>query len=163
MKVEKAYHQTNAKMQVIEDEALVENCARMGALLVEKLNALKATHSVIKEVRGKGLMVAIEFQEPAELTPKLGWKFLHKLEKELFVQTVVTSLLSKHRILSQIAGHGVDILKILPPLIITEKEVDLFVNALDSVLHLYRKFPGPIWQLGANFMRNSLKKVSAKA
>jgi acetylornithine/succinyldiaminopimelate/putrescine aminotransferase len=152
-----------ATMQVIEDEELVANCARMGALLVEKLNCLKASHSVIKEVRGKGLMVAIEFQEPAELAPKLGWKFLHKVESELFVQMVVTSLLSRHRILSQIAGHGVDILKILPPLIITEKEVDLFVSALDSVLQLCRKFPGPIWELGANFMRSSLKKASAKA
>ncbi|XHR29974.1 MAG: aspartate aminotransferase family protein [Chthoniobacteraceae bacterium] len=152
-----------ATLQIIEDEKLVENSAKMGALLMEKLEALKARHSVIKEVRGKGLIIAIEFQEPKEFAPKMGWKLLHKMETELFTQMVVTSLLSRHRVLSQIAGHAVDIVKILPPLIITEKEVDLFVNAFDSVLSLCSKFPGPIWELGGNFMKSSLKKVGAKS
>ncbi len=150
-----------ATLQVIEDENLVENAARMGALLVEKLNALKSKHSLIKEVRGRGLILAIEFHEPSELTPKLGWKFLHKVEQELFSQMIVTTLLSRHRILTQVAAHGMDVVKILPPLVIGEKEVDTFVTALDSVLQLCRKFPGPIWDLGANFVRQSIRKTPA--
>jgi 4-aminobutyrate aminotransferase-like enzyme len=145
-----------ATLQVLEDEKLVENSQKMGALLLDKLNALKATHSVIKEVRGKGLILAIEFQEPSELAAKLGWKLLHKVEKELFSQMVVTTLLSKHRILTQVAAHDTDMIKILPPLMIGEKEVDLFVGALDSVLQLCRNFPGPIWDLGRNFLKNSM-------
>lgn len=147
-----------ATLQVLEEENLVENCEKMGALLLTKLNALKEKHSVIKEVRGKGLMVAIEFQEPKELGPKLGWKLLHKVEQELFCQMVVTSLLSRHRILSQVAAHGIDVLKILPPLTIGEKEVDLFVQGLDDVLVQCRSFPGPMWDLGANFLKHSFKK-----
>ena len=145
-----------ATLKVLEDENLVENAAKMGALLVQKLNALKTDHSVIKEVRGKGLIVAIEFHEPRELMAKAGWKLLHKVEPELFVQMVVTSLLSRHRILSQVATHGADIVKILPPLTIGEKEVDLFVKALDAVLRDCRKFPGPIWELGANFVKQAI-------
>ena len=45
---------------------------------------------------------------------------------------VVTQMLAQHRILTQVAGHGMDVLKILPPLMIGEREVDMFVNALDS-------------------------------
>ena len=144
-----------ASLKVVEEEGLVENAAIMGALLLQKLNELKAQHSVIKEVRGKGLILAIEFQEPRELMAKAGWKLLHKIEPELFPQMVVTSLLSKHRILSQVATHGADIIKILPPLIIGEKEIERFVSALNAVLHDCRKFPGPIWELGANFIKQA--------
>ena len=49
-----------------------------------------------------------------------------------------------------------DVLKILPPLIIGEKEIDLFVTALDNVLTECRKFPGPMWELGNNFVRAAL-------
>jgi acetylornithine/succinyldiaminopimelate/putrescine aminotransferase len=149
-----------ATLQVIEDEKLIENARRTGELLLEKLNALKERHSLIKEVRGKGLMLAVEFHEPKELAARLGWKFLHSVEKELFPQMIVTSLLTRHRILSQVAAHGMDEIKILPPLTITEREIDLFVNALDEVLLLCRKFPGPVWDLAANFVKGSLRRYS---
>jgi len=147
-----------ATLQVIDDEALVENAARMGDLLMTRLEGLREHHSIIKEVRGKGLILAVEFHEPREMTLKLGWKALHKMEVNLFTQMVVTSLLSRHRILTQVAAHGLDTLKILPPLTITEKEVNMFVSALDAVLRDCRKFPGPLWDLGANFFRHSLRK-----
>lgn len=147
-----------ATLQVLEEEALVENADKMGRLLMERLNALKAHHSIIKEVRGKGLMVAIEFHRPSEFGSMLGWNFLHTIEKELFSQMIVTSLLSRHRILTQVAAHGMDAIKILPPLMIGEKEIDLFVAALDAVLEQCRTFPGPIWDLGASIIRHSLKK-----
>ena len=107
---------------------------------MEKMDALRAKHSFIKEVRGKGLMIGIEFHEPQEFKLKMAWKLLHKIDKVLFAQMIVTQMLSKHRILTQVAGHAMDVMKILPPLIIGEKEVDMFVNALDDVLTECRKF-----------------------
>ena len=145
-----------ATLEVIDDENLIENSAKMGALLMAKVEALRAKHSFIKEVRGKGLMIAIEFQEPTEFKLKMAWKLLHKVDKVLFAQMVVSQLLSKHRILTQVAGHAMDVVKILPPLIITEREVDTFVNALDDVLADCRKFPGPMWELGQNFVKHAL-------
>ena len=145
-----------ASLEVIDQENLVERSAKMGALLVERIEGLKAKHSFIKEVRGKGLMVGIEFHEPSEFKLKMAWKLLHKIDKVLFAQMIVTQMLSKHRILTQVAGHAMDVLKILPPLIIGEKEVDMFVNALDDVLTDCRKFPGPMWELGNNFVRAAI-------
>ncbi len=153
-----------AALEVLEKENLIENSARMGALLIERIDALRAKHSFIKEVRGKGLMIAVEFQEPKELKLKMGWKLLHKVDKVLFAQMVVTQMLSQHRILTQVAGHAMDVVKILPPLMIGEREVDRFVHALDEVLTECRKFPGPMWEIGNNFVRHALrsKKSTAK-
>ena len=123
---------------------------------MERIDALRAKHSFIKEVRGKGLIIAIEFHEPSEFKLKMAWKLLHKVDKVLFAQMIVTQMLSKHRILTQVAGHAMDVLKILPPLIIGEKEIALFVTALDNVLTDCRKFPGPMWELGNNFVRAAI-------
>lgn len=151
-----------ATLQVLEDEKLVERTQEMGAKLVARINDLKAKHSLIKEVRGFGLMIAIEFHEPSELAARMGWKFLHKVERELFAQMLVTSLFQRHRILTQLAGHAMDVIKILPPLIIGEKEIERFVAALDSVLTDCRRFPGPIWDLGANFIKHSLQRSTTE-
>ena len=96
---------------MIDQENLVENSAKMGALLMEKIDALRAKHSFIKEVRGKGLMIGIEFHEPNEFKLKMAWKLLHKIDKVLFAQMIVTQMLSKHRILTQVAGHAMDVMK----------------------------------------------------
>ena len=152
-----------ASLEVLEDEKLAENAARMGQLLATRIEALRGKHTFIKEVRGRGLMIAIEFQEPTEFKLKMAWKLLHKVDKVLFAQMVVTQLLSKHRILTQVAGHAMDVLKILPPLIIGEREVDRFVTALDEVLTECRKFPGPMWEIGHNFVRHALRSKPGAA
>ena len=151
-----------ATLQVIEEEKLVERAAVHGQELQRRLRELAQKHSLIKEVRGLGLMIGIDFQEPRELALKMGWKLLHKMEQELFGQMIVTALFSKHRILSQVAGHGLDVVKILPPLIIGEPEIERFVTALDSVLNECRKFPGPLWDLGANFVKSSMRRSGSE-
>lgn len=151
-----------AALEVLENEKLVENSARIGEQLMQRIDALRAKHSFIKEVRGKGLIIAIEFHEPTELKLKMGWKLLHKVDKVLFAQMVVTQMLSKHRILTQVAGHAMDVVKILPPLIIAEREIDRFVGALDDVLTECRKFPGPMWEIGNNFVRHALRSRKAQ-
>ncbi len=147
-----------ATLAVLEDERLVERAEVMGGELLARLGELKTRHSLIKEVRGVGMMIAIELHEPREIPSRMGWKLLHRFESELFGQMLVTALFSKHRVLTQLAGHGMDVIKILPPLICAEKEIDYFVKALDSVLTECRSFPGPIWDLGSNFIRHSLKR-----
>ena len=147
-----------ASLAVLESENLIENSARMGDLLIERLDALRRKHTFLKEVRGKGLMIAIEFAEPPELSLKLAWRLLHKIDRALFPQMVVVPLVSKHRVLTQVAGHNMDVIKILPPLMIGEKEIDYFVNAFDETLKACRHFPGPMLELALN----TAKSKSAK-
>ena len=82
---------------------------------------------------------------------------MHRIDKSLFPQMVIVPLLSKHRMLTQVAGHNMDVIKILPPLMIGEKEVDYFVNAFNDALAGCRKFPGPVWELARNTARQILK------
>ncbi|MDZ4787566.1 MAG: aspartate aminotransferase family protein [Blastochloris sp.] len=145
-----------ATIDIIEEEKLAENAALRGAQLLERLQELQKRHDMIKEVRGKGLMLAIEFQEPKSLKLKLAWKGIHAVDKGLFAQMIVTPLLQKHRILAQVAGHNMDVVKILPPLIIGEKEIDLFVHALDDTIQSLTSFPGPVWDFGANLVKAAL-------
>jgi ornithine--oxo-acid transaminase len=142
-----------AALTVLEDEGLIDNAARMGAYLEKRLLELQAKHDIIKEVRVKGLMAAIEFAEPRGLMPKMGWKLVHSLDASMFPQLIVTPLLTKHRILTQVAANNADIVKILPPLIVGEKEIDRFITALDEVIRDLGKFPGPVWEMGQNFVK----------
>jgi len=147
---------------VIQSEGLVENSARRGEQLMGKLRALQAKHDIIKEVRGRGCIIAIEFQEPKSLKLRMAWKAIHAADKGLFPQMIVTPLLEKHRILAQVAGHNSDVVKILPPLIIGDAEVDRFVNALDSVLGEIGNITGPMWSFGANLVKQALFTRSEK-
>lgn len=151
-----------ATLDVIEEEGLVARARDISVRLLGRLTELMQRHSLIKEVRGLGLMIAIEFHEPRELAARMGWRLLHRFERELFAQMIVTALFTKHRILTQLAGHDMDVIKILPPLIIGEREVEHFVQALDAVLTDCGRFPGPIWDLGANFVRHTLRRPAAE-
>lgn len=146
-----------ATIDIIEEEKLAENAALRGAQLLERLKELQKKHPMIKEVRGKGLMLAIEFQEPSSLKLKLAWKAIHTVDKGLFAQMIVSPLLQKHRILAQVAGHNMDVVKILPPLIIGDKEIDHFIQALDDTIESIAKFPGPVWDFGTNLVKAALK------
>ncbi|HEY0791537.1 MAG TPA: aspartate aminotransferase family protein [Chthoniobacterales bacterium] len=151
-----------AALTVLEDEQLTENAARQGAALVERLNALKQEFSFLKEVRGKGLMIAIEFHEPPDLGMKMAWRLLHRIDRSLFPQLVVVPLLSQHRVLTQVAGHNMDVIKILPPLMIGDKEVDHFVTAFATTLQGCRRFPGPMLELALNTARKAKKARAAR-
>jgi len=96
-------------------------------------------------VRGKGLMIGLQFGEPRSIGLRTGWRLLHGLNDDLFGQIITMPLLERHNILTQVAGHGLDTVKILPPLVIGREEADLFLAALDDVLQAAHRFPGSAW------------------
>ena len=101
-------------------------------------------------------MVAVEFAEPKSFRLRAAWKLIQAADKGLFAQMVVIPLLKKHRILTQVAGHHMDIIKITPALTIGQKEVDLMIHALDDTLQDCYKFPGAMWEMGTNLVRASI-------
>lgn len=151
-----------ASIDVIEKEGMVENCAKMGAKLLERLNALKEKHSYIKEVRGLGLMIAIEFQEPKGILQKAAWRALNAANKSLFTQMIVTALMDNHRIITQVTCHEVHAVKILPPFIITDAEIDRFIDAFDKVLSEAANPTGALWKFGKRLIAASISDKSSK-
>ena len=136
-----------ASLDYIDEHKLMENATAMGNLLGEKLTALKDDYEFIKDIRWRGLMVAIEFGQPKSLKLRAAWTLAHKLNKSLFPQAVTIPLLQDHGILTQVAGHNVDIIKLIPPLIIDEKDVNYFVSSFKTVMDSLHKFPGPCWEV----------------
>jgi ornithine--oxo-acid transaminase len=128
-----------ASLEEIEQEGLVERSARLGELLLERTWPLVEEHAAVKESRGLGLMWALEFAEPE--SGSLAWRVIERVQTGLFAQLVVVPLFTRHRIVTQVAGHDLAVLKILPPLVVTEDDLDGFVEALDDVI---RKATRPV-------------------
>jgi ornithine--oxo-acid transaminase len=146
-----------ATINVIEEEKLVENAARIGSEIVSGLQALIPKYDFLKEVRGKGLMIAVEFGAPDSLLRKPAWLTLETANKGLFSQTVTIPLFKNHRILSQVAGHGMNVVKFLPPLVVNDKDRDWILRAMDTVIGDTQKVGGAIWDLGKNLASHALK------
>ena len=136
-----------AALDVLDRYKLIANAERMGNLIGEGLRAMIPRYEFMKEVRWRGLMMGIEFGPPRSLTLKAAWTLMHTLDKSLFPQAAIIPLLDKHHIITQVAGHNIDVVKLLPPLVITEKDVDWFLKAFEDVLAQMHKFPGPPWDV----------------
>ena len=145
-----------ATLSVLDDEDLMANATAMGNLLGERLTALKDKYEFICDVRWRGLMVAIEFGKPKSLKLRTAWATVNKMNRDLFCQAVTIPLLQDHGILTQVAGNAMTTIKLLPPLTITEKDVDRFVTGFIEVMDGLHRFPGPAWEALTRIAKNAL-------
>jgi ornithine--oxo-acid transaminase len=150
-----------ATLQVIEDEQLVANSAKIGTDIIQSLQAMIDQYEFLKQVRGRGMMIAIEFGAPKSLSLKAAWTMLETANKGLFCQMVTIPLFKDHHILSQVAGHGMNVVKLLPPLNLTNKDRDWVVNSFDQTIADCHQVPGSIWDLGKNLASHALKAKKA--
>ncbi len=146
-----------ATLKVIEEEKLVENAARRGDELLAGIRQLVDKYELFQAARGKGLMIALEFGSPKSLSLKAAWTMLEAANKGLFSQMITIPLFKNHRILSQVAGHGMNVVKFLPPLVIGDRDRDWILAALDEVIADCHKVPGAIWDLGKTLTGHALK------
>ena len=146
-----------SSLHVIHEEKLVENSAKVGNDIINSINAMSDQYEFLKEARGKGSMIAIEFQSPKSLGLKAAWTMLEAANKGLFCQMVTIPLFKEHRVLSQVAGHGMNVVKLLPPLNLTQKDRDWIVNSFDKTIAETHQVTGSIWTLGKNLASHALK------
>ena len=136
-----------ASLYVIESEKLVENSAKMGEYAMNRLREIAKDCPFVSDVRGKGLMFGIDFDRPKDsFKLKMAWDMLHKLNFGVFGQMLVIPLLQKHRILTQVAGYHIEVIKFLPPMTITQEDMDWFLSAMEDVLIDTTRFPGAAWE-----------------
>jgi ornithine--oxo-acid transaminase len=142
-----------ATLEVLDDEQLIERAARMGDLLLELTRPLVEKFEIVREVRGLGLIWAIELGPPAGGAGRRLWEAIERRQPGLFAQLVTVPLFRDHHILTQVAGHHMNVVKALPPLVIEEDELRRFVSALEQVLadaeeHLFRSYASLGFTLG---------------
>ncbi|MEU1786488.1 aspartate aminotransferase family protein [Streptomyces sparsogenes] len=145
-----------AVLAVMEDEKVVENARQTGDLLRTRLAALVDRYELLHEVRGRGLMIGIEFGKPVSLGLRSRWTMLQAARKGLFAQMVVVPLLQRHRILTQVSGDHLEVIKLIPPLIIGEREVDRFVEAFTAVMEDAHGGGGLMWDFGRTLVKQAM-------
>jgi ornithine--oxo-acid transaminase len=146
-----------ATLEVMESEGLMQNAERMGVRLLTTFHRMIQRHELVKEVRGKGLMIGIDFGAPRSLALKASWNLLETANSGLFCQLIVIPLLKEHRILSQVAGHGNHTIKLLPPLIISDEDCDWIEQSFEAVISDAHRVPGAIWSLGKTLVENAAR------
>ena len=103
----------NAVMETIEDEGIIDNVRDVSDDLFEKLNKLRSKYNCIRSVRGKGLLIGIEFDDTITA---------QGMREQLFSMGILVSAIGKSTI------------RLAPPLIITKAQAGQFIKALDKIL-----------------------------
>ena len=120
-----------AVLHVLREERLIERASEYGAALIRGLRRVAADVPGIREVRGRGLMIGIEIDPPALAIELPG---IAGRTPTLVAQALVVRLLAKHRLLAQSTSKGSGVIKIVPPLVISNEDVDWIVEAFRESL-----------------------------
>jgi 4-aminobutyrate aminotransferase-like enzyme len=107
-------------------------------------------------------MIGIEFGAPSAAKAKRRYRVLEATRTAMFSQTLVVPLFQRHHILTQVAADNVNIIKLLPPLIAAETEIDLFVTALDDLLTDAEQGNGWVVDFGVTMVKGVLKRPRSK-
>jgi ornithine--oxo-acid transaminase len=182
-----------ATLRVLDAEGLVARAERLGALLLELTAPLVDRYEVVSDVRGLGLMWAIELGAPSHTPPQavstqavppsavplstaplsaappsaarnplrraLGrsvWNAAERAQPGIFAQLIVGPLFHEHRILCQVAGHGMNVVKALPALVVEEAEIRRFAAALEQVVARAERVPSAFARFGLGMGRRAL-------
>ena len=146
-----------ATLDVLASEGLIENAARKGERLLAAFSRMRQRHEFLQHVRGKGLMIGVEFGAPSSLKLKASWNMIEAATKGLFCQLITIPLFKEHRILTQVAGHASHTIKLLPPLTLTESDCETIENAFDAVIAASHRMPGAAWSLGKHLVEQAMK------
>ena len=113
-------------LEIIMEENLPEKAKEAGLYAVKKLQQLRNKHQIITDVRGKGLMIGIEFKSLGLVKSKMAI--------ELMMTSIISKMLKEYKIICGFTVNNPTVLRFEPPLTIEKKQIDYFVHSLDSVL-----------------------------
>ena len=147
-----------ATLDVLDSERLIDNAAQMGDRLLRGFTQMMSRYEMMAQVRGKGLMIGVEFGPPKSLRLKAAWNLLESANKGLFCQLITVPLFKDHKILTQVAGHASHTIKLLPPLVINDDDCKWIVDSFDATIAASHQVPGAIWSLGKTLVDNALRK-----
>jgi ornithine--oxo-acid transaminase len=147
-----------AALSVIDDEHLVENAERTGQALMSALGEMVGNYELLGEVRGRGLMIGLEFCKPKSLKLRTGWNMLQAARHGLFAQMIVVFMFQRHRILTQVAADHDEVIKLLPTLTIGDTEIKLFCDAFTDVMDDASRGSGLMWDFGRTLIKQAIKR-----
>lgn len=122
-------------IKLILDKNLPEAAKEKGEYFLGRLKELKEKHKLIKDVRGKGLMIGVEFNQPeGGIIDKLSGGAVSRLSNEYLGSLVAGELQNKHHIITAYTLNNPNVIRFEPPLIVTKEQLDRVVEALDEIM-----------------------------
>ena len=125
-----------ATLDVLERESLGTRAASVGEELRACVREALAPFEMVKQVRGLGMLSGIEFTPPRKLTLKVPFEAFQRIHSAMFGQVIVMRMFRDHNILTQICGNNFMVLKVAPPLVVTQEEVSEFVSSIREVVEI---------------------------
>src|ERR1700686_444961 len=145
-----------ATLAVLENEELGPRSIEAGNYLQARLTEALRDFEMVKEVRGMGLLMGIEFKAPSSLRLRFPYKAFAAVHPPLFGQIVVMRLFRDSGFLTQICGNNFMVLKVAPPLVVTDAQLDGFVSAVRDVVELAHS-PGAFWSEALGLARRAFR------
>ena len=145
-----------ATLEVLERENLGERCVAAGAYLQTRLTEALCEYEMVKEVRGAGLLMGIEFQAPKQLRLRIPYEAFTAIHAGMFGQILVMRLFRDAGLLTQVCGNNFMVLKVAPPLVVTDGQLDRFVTAVEQVVELAHS-PGAFWSEALGLARRAFR------
>jgi ornithine--oxo-acid transaminase len=144
-----------ATLDVLEGEELGDRALQIGAELQQGLADALSGYEMVKEVRGKGLLIGIEFRAPRRFALRAPFEGFAKVHPAMFGQILVMRLFRDSGFLTQICGNDFRVLKVAPPLVIDAGQVSEFISAVRDVVELAHH-PGPFWSEALGLARRAI-------
>jgi ornithine--oxo-acid transaminase len=144
-----------ATLDVLEQEALGERARLLGAELRQRLSDALAPYEMVKEVRGLGMLSGIEFQAPRKLSLRAAFESFRRIHPGMFGQVLVMRLFRDHGMLTQICGNNFMVLKVAPPLVAAESQLNEFVSAARATVELAHTSPS-FWSEALGLARRAV-------
>jgi ornithine--oxo-acid transaminase len=151
-----------ATLAVMDEERLIARAAEQGEQLIQGLQARLAGSELVKEVRGLGMMIAIELGPPRSLKLKAAYALVEQAGKGLFCQLMLIPLLARHHILAQVAGYAMPVIKLLPPFVIGDDDRLWIEQAFEQVVRDSHELAG-VWDLGRTLAGHVLRERAKSA
>lgn len=147
-----------AALEVLYEENLPEKARESGTYLLQQLRKLQEKYPLLKDVRGRGLMVGIEFNQPGSLAGKATLGLVNKLSEEYLGSLVAGELMNKYHIITAYTLNNPNVIRLEPPLGVTREQLDTLLAALDKILAANKGFFGMAASGAKTLLKSLIKK-----
>jgi ornithine--oxo-acid transaminase len=144
-----------ATLDVLQDEHLGERALQAGEYVRAKLRDRLRTFDMVDEVRGAGLFCGIAFRPPSQVSLRIGYEAFMRIHPGLFGQLLVMRMFRDKNILTQMCGNNFMVLKVAPPLIVSDAQLDEFVSSMTDVVELVHS-SSAVWTEAIGLARRAL-------
>ncbi|MCU1286756.1 MAG: aminotransferase [Acidobacteriales bacterium] len=140
-----------ATLDVLENEDLGRQAEEKGTWLRDQLRHALAPYEMVDEVLGAGMLSGIRFKKPSKLSLRLGFEAFQRIHPGMFGQMLVMRMFRQENILTQICGNNFMVLKVAPPLGVTDEQMERFIQSIERIVREVHS-SGAFWTEALGFV-----------